>query len=288
MMKKLAAVMVLVAVGACSGNPLPGGNGGGGGGGGGSGTGVPEALGRNLDSASYNASKDTLSVQISALDSSPITGTFVRRKNLDMVGYEAFALQETKTQRSFLAYFKTSGGVTAGTVGDGGQFVNTLAGGTFQRNGSYSQPTSGLATYEGGYAGLLNTGNATGPLDPAAPLRVQGTVRINADFTNGAINGGVSNRRIVGGGAAGNALGPDLPTIGLEITKINSDGTFRGTVKIGNSAVGNYGGLFGGNNASDVGAILVFNPLPGDGQLVEQGAIAIHCRKVGTKGVPCK
>lgn len=271
----------LLVLAACGGSPFPDAGGGGDGGTDGGTVEVPENLSRNLASATYDADRDRLSVELSLLDASPIEGTFRRNPRLDVAGYEAFTFQESATQRSFIALFRESGGVMAGAVGDGGQFSNTIAGGTYAQTGTYSRPASGLATYEGRYAGLLNLGRQTGgPLDPVTPYRTSGTVRINADFTNDAINGGVTNRKVVDRDFA-------LDTIALEITEIKDDSTFLGRVKIDNEVVGDYGGIFGGQNASDVGVVMVFNPIPGDNELIEQGAIAIHCVDTGSKGVPC-
>lgn len=289
---------LLFALAACSGNPLnnggPDGGGGGGGGGGGSTAEIPEALRRDVTAATYNAAAETLTVNMDQLDASPISGTFTRdaaARALDVPGYQAYTFQEASTHRSFIGLFRKSGNVIAGAVGDGGQFANTVVGGIYARDGAYTRPTSGLATYTGTYAGVLNTGlGASGPLDAVAPLRTQGTVQVNADFTNDRLNGGVINRSIVD-------TATPLRDVFLQITDIAEDGTFAGTVQQFSSSslndVGEYGGIFGGRNANDVAAVLVFQPDPDIAALVEQGAFAISCVDTfsppnpNPTGVPC-
>lgn len=290
---RILAPMALASfVAACSGNPLNNGGptgGGGGGGGGGTTDNIDPELARQLKAATYNASAHTLSVDLVGLDATPISGTWERSSTLDVSGYEAYTFQEATTQRSFIGLFRKSGNVIAGAAGDGGQFANTVVGGIYARDGAYSRPGSGLATYVGTYAGVLNTGFG-GPLDGAPPLRTEGTVQVNADFTDNLVNGGIANRQIVD-------TGTPLLDVYMKITDIGTDGTFNGVVQQFNNGslndIGKYGGLFGGPNANDMAAILVFKPDPDTNALVEQGAFAISCvdtfsppNPVPT-GVPC-
>jgi hypothetical protein len=285
-MYKYLALISMVALAACDGNPFPD-AGGGGGGGGGTGE-LPAEIAGNVASASYDAGDDTLSVQLTALDASPVTARFRRTPGLDVPGYEAFTFQENNTQRDFVALFRTNRGITAGVVGDGGQFVNVVQGTTLSRTGGYSRPASGLATYRGNYAGILNGGpsNDPGPFPPARPLRTTGQVQINADFTNDQVNGGIGNRQIVDSGVA-------LDDVFIEITDIEDDGSFTGAVQIVDaggtrSTVGNYSGLFGGTNANEVGGALFFNPINGRTEITERGVFAIECIQTTPQGVPCR
>ncbi|GHC54787.1 hypothetical protein [Neogemmobacter tilapiae] len=281
MWKQFAVLAMVSSLAACSGD-TPGSNGGGGSSGSNM---LPSAIKGGVNQASYNAASNSLSVNFDVLDASSVEATFRRASQLDVPGYKAFTLQESKTQRRLTAYFSEKEGVTAGIVADGYQFVNHVGGASVQRTGSYSQPSSGLATYEGRYVGLINAAsNNGGNLDPRSPVRVVGVVRINADFTNGAINGGVDNRRVVG--PAPFTTTEDFRFIGLEITKIKSDGSFVGKVTDPTgSAIGDYAGLFGGQNAKNVAVGLDFDPgVGGNGK--EHGVIVIGCKKI-KKGVPC-
>lgn len=287
------AVLVALTLGACSGNPfteVPD-DGSGGVDGGGTTSAIPQALRRDLNSATYSAANDTLLVELDSLDASPINGSFSRDRSLDVPGYEAFTFQEATTQRSFIGLFAKSGGVIAGTVGDGGQFSNTVVGGIYAQDGTYSRPASGLATYRGTYAGLLNTGSGGGALEPATPFRTAGTVLVNADFTNNVLNGGITGRRVVDTNTA-------MRDVFLEITGIAADSTFTGTIMAVNNgvlgAVGTYGGIFGGSNANDLATILVFTPVSDSTTLIEQGAFAVSCVDtfapgggLDPTGVPC-
>jgi hypothetical protein len=280
MWKKFAVLAMMTSLAACSGE-TPGVDGGAGSGG----NMLPDGIKGNLNRANYNPSSNSLIVNFSPLDASPVEATFRRAAALDVPGYKAFTLQESSTQRKFTAYFAAREGVTAGIVADGYQFVNHVGGASVSRTGKYTAPSSGLATYEGRYVGLINTGVGGGNLDPKAPIRVTGVVRINADFTNGSINGGIDKRRVVGPNPLD--IGDDFAFIGLEITDIKADGSFAGKVKNdGNAVIGDYAGLFGGLNAKNVGVGLNFDPGVGSNG-IEHGVIVIGCKKL-KKGVPCK
>ena len=106
-----------------------------------------------------------------------------------------------------------------------------------------------------------------------------------------SISGGVDRRRIVDpmldeNGVVDPTLDPSLSTISLFETGIAADGTFEGEVYIGGSSVGDYGGVFAGLNASEVGTLLVFNPYP-SGDAVEHGLIVLgNCEDVGGPACP--
>ncbi len=253
----------------------------GGGGGGGTPSTIPDVLKQNLDSAAYAPGAGTITVDLVSLDTSGTT--YTRSPGLDVGGYEAYAVQDNALQRNFIALFKQSarGNVQAGTVADGGQFVNYFGGGTYGRVDVFSRPASGLAVYEGSYVGLLNTGASTGPLAPSAPYRVSGDAQINADFRpGGSVNGGIVNRTNVD-------TGLPLANVFLAATAIDANGEFQGEVQFSDLTVsGDYGGLFAGLGATDIAGIMVFNPVQGNTDLVEHGVFVLPCTITGS-GVPC-
>ena len=277
-MKTLGALLAAAALGACTaGSDVPGGPGGGGGG---STDGIPEALSKNLNAAVYNPRNQTLTVELQSLDASPFTATYTRNAALDVNGYEAYEVSETSRQRHFVALFKTSarGTVSAGVVADGGKNNRYFNGGIYSRVSLYTAPTSGLASYVGSYAGLISyNGGTTG----VPPVRVSGKTEITADFSDSFIEGNVTNRKFEGGALPGR---PPLEDIALTVTPI-ADGTFAGTVEfIGapDQTIGDYGGTFGGNNASDVAGILVFDPISGNSGVHETGVFVLP--RCGTAG----
>jgi hypothetical protein len=272
------ALSACFAVAGCGGNPFdnapttppvpPGG---------GTGTGatIPAAFAGNLKSATYNKTTETLSVAITPLGASTTTPatefTFDRTPALDTNGFQAFTRQETSSNRYILALFDTSrsGAGSAGVAGSG-QFSETVWGSTYSANEAFAKPTEGgLATYSGRYAGILNSGVSVPgpgtPFDPGQSLRTEGDVMISADFTNNAVEGGIRNRRIV-------ETGVGLSNVFLQISTINSDGTFGGTVVFPDLAsAGTYGGTFAGTGASAVVGAIEITPISGDGDLLERG-----------------
>lgn len=221
---------------------------------------VPEVLAGDLESVTYNAGSDTLSVDMYALDTTPETAVYTRNAALDVPGYMAFSVQEDPLDRMFVAMYGRSddGTVTATVVSDGGQFNAVFGGTTYARIGAYSPRTApGLASYAGDYVGLQNTGAALSapvgtPVEllPGAPSRVTGSVFINADFVNNALNGAIYDRRIVGSNEA-------QASLFLIPTPISGSGTFTGSVENRDQdTLGTYGGIFGGAGATSVAGSL--------------------------------
>ncbi|PUB16239.1 hypothetical protein [Yoonia sediminilitoris] len=175
--------------------------------------------------------------------------------------YRAFSQQDDGRDRAFtaLAGRSADGNATAIVAADGGQFLKFFGGVTYSAT-DYVAPTSGLASYAGRYAGLLNLGRtddlldnsgATGSVVPSRSTTVTGNVFINADFTDSSLNGAIQNRVNEGGTPSA------APEIVLTPDAINADGTFRGAVEFVNSggsvsSIGTYSGAFGGTDASSV------------------------------------
>ena len=282
-MKYTIAMLGLAALAGCSVPSAGGGTGGSGGGGSGGNTAVivPVQVAEDITSATYNPTSNTLSVD-AILDGSPLVATYARTPALDVQGYEAYSIKESSTQRSFIGLFKQNarGNLSAGAISDGGQANEILNGGTFTRVSLYTAPTSGLASYVGSYVGVIGYESS---LAGVPPVIVQGDAVLNADFDRAVVNGGINNRQYVG-----QALPGALLPLALRITPI-TNGEFAGKVEyIGkaNGAVGDYAGVFGGLNASDVAGVLVFNPFLGDSYTKETGVFVLPCVQPGT-GVPC-
>jgi hypothetical protein len=238
---------------------------------------IAARLRQNVAGAAFDPATGTLRVDLRSLDGTPVSATYARTPALDTNGFLAYTAQETSSQRLFLALVRrgAAGATEALTVADGGQFANSFGGGTYQRLGAFTMPGSGLASYSGGYVGLLNTGaTVPGPgpgFDPQQSFRVTGEMLLNADFNagNAAVNGAVRNRQVVETGAA-------LPDVFLWVAEVNPDGRFQGSVRLTPSEiVGDYGGTFGGLGASEVAGVMVFNPIPGERDLREHGAFVL-------------
>lgn len=234
--------------------------------------GIPAVLAQNVEKITYDANAQTLTVKLSGLDSNSSEATYNRNAALDVNGYLAYDIQETSAQRRFVALVKQSarGTVMASVVSDTGQFNRYFGGGYYSRVDAYSIPASGLATYIGSYAGVMNQSDGAG-----APLRTQGSVTLNADFTDSLVNGAVTGRSTSAGTA--------LDDIVLTAATIDANGEFLGDVEFTDlTGIGKYGGLFGGTDASDVAGVLVINPIAGEETLWEHGAFVLP--RCGTSG----
>ena len=262
---------------------------------------VPLVLKQHLRTASYTPGAPTMRIDLRTLDGTPLAATYQRSPEFDAAGFEAYTVQETRSQRQFLALFKRGSTVEAGAVADGGQFVNYFGGATFSRMQPFTlpqpevPPTGGtnlepqptlLATYTGGYVGLLNSGvevpNST--LSPHRSYRITGDVALNADFNadNMAVNGQISNRFNVDKGEE-----MEIHTVYLAVTQITASGAFSGLIKFSPTETrGNYAGLFGGDGAVEAAGATIFNPIAGDSTVWEHGAfVATKC--VAGDPAPC-
>lgn len=264
MKNSVLAVAALVALAACDGV----GGGGGTGGPGDPGTpppvnGVPAAIAGDLDGAAYAAGAETLTVQIT-LDSGVVNAVYGRNSAYDILNtdgapqYLAFTNQDDPLDRfgTGLAGQSADGAVQAVVVADGGQFTKFFGGATFSQTSTYTAPTTGLVSYAGTYAGLINVSTRDGTLPaPGADLdllpersgRVRGDIFLNAGFADNSINGAIINRQDVDG------LGFTLDTVFLIPGTIGADGTFGGDAQDREqNSVGSYAGIFGGNGATSV------------------------------------
>lgn len=270
------APLALVLLASCGGtNPL-----GGGGGGGGGGTPppgaviVPEVLSNNVTSITYDAENDRLLVQIEDLDTTPLIAAWERDPRFDTAGYEAYAVQEDPLDRLFvgLAAQSADGSVNVGLAGDGGQFNKFYSGGTYGRVGGFTPPEgtatpgSGQVSYAGTYAGLTNIpapgddllpvpGGTPPETLPGQTARVEGNIFLNVNFTDNAVNGAIYDRVLID-------YGFGLQSVILVEGDIATNGTFAGKTERwvaddqGMEVTGDFGGVFGGENAGNVGGIV--------------------------------
>ena len=225
---------------------------------------IAASIAGDLDGGTSTLGVGTMTVQIT-LDTTPIEGVYSRNPALDVPGYVAFSVQDSPLNRIFIGMAARSAdnSVEGVLAMDGGQFNRFFGGTTFRQIGTYSEaptaPTSGLVSYAGNYVGLSNlsaTSNNIGlPVQPGTnpaiipdqASRVTGQIFINADFAGNAVNGGVYDRRNID-------RNEDLGDIALIVTSIDATGRFLGIVEPRgeDTGIGNYGGTFGGLNASGV------------------------------------
>ncbi len=241
---------------------------------------IPETLSKNMHAAIYDPENETLQLHLTALDETPRIASYTRTPSLDVGPYQAYTAQDDPLDRHFTALFGQSQdpqqSVRAGVAGDGGQFNRYWAGGHYERDGDFlppeSTPTSGLVSYAGQYTGVTNLRNLGGNLlpipadvDPALhprqTARTQGQIFINADFADNAVNGSVYNREFVDFGTA-------LPDIVLVEGVIDENGEFFGQVEydgqVGTPDIGDFGGIFGGEDAGAIGGIIALTEFDDD------------------------
>ncbi|MBT0958631.1 hypothetical protein IV417_14670 [Alphaproteobacteria bacterium KMM 3653] len=239
---------------------------------------VPEAIAGNLSSISYsdngtpnNNSDDTLLVDLSALDQSPVNpddnleAEYVRNTALDVPGYVAFSVQDDPLDRLFVAMVGESedGSVRAAVVGDGGQFGRYFNGATYERDEGAEIPTTGLVSYAGIYTGLTNEDDldqdqilapeagTPSQLLPAQPRQTIGGIFLNVDFDDLAANGVIIERQFTDG--------EGLDDVYLTDGVLDEDGYFTGAAGMVDDGtlvtLGSFGGVIGNNGDALAGAL---------------------------------
>ncbi len=109
--------------------------------------------------------------------------------------------------------------------------------------------------------GVLNTSGSGEDLLPVAPgtpgsfvpsqsAEVTGRILINASFSDGTVNGTITSRQIT------DFTGITVADLDLAPTSIAADGTFLGDTSVDLSNRGEYGGIFGGNGATEVAGVV--------------------------------
>jgi len=229
---------------------------------------IPTDIAGDVDSITYDAVNQTLVVRGQTLDDTPYEATYRRRPALDRPGYEAYSSQESSLGRHHTAYARERDGASAGIVMAGGQFGHVFLGGYYERDGAFDAPPTaapgGIVQYAGRYVGLLNGPGDGGDLLPVTPgtdpevlptqaAEVVGNIFIAADFVDNTTDGIVYDR-----------VAPDYPTLvlaDLELAPAGIDstaGTFDGPVEQdnGNRTVGDWGGIFAGDDSSAIAGAL--------------------------------
>lgn len=228
---------------------------------------VPDEVAGDVLSVSFDSTQQTLTISGSGLDQTPFQSIYTRTPALDVPGYQAYTAQDSSLDRHFTAYARERDGVYAVAAFSGPQFNYVIGGTHYGRaaNETYdppeATPATGLVSYAGTYAGLLNRAGDGGNLKPVTPgtspsiipaqaAEITGAIYLNADFADNVINGTVYNRVVVDENVS-------IADLDLELTSIASDGTFHGNVTQPPAQKrGEYAGIFGGTDASAVAGTL--------------------------------
>lgn len=244
--------------------------------------GIPTELNENLHGATYNAAAGTLTLNMVSLDAGPVEATYNRKPGLDIGHYQAYTYQDDPLDRHFTALVAQSGdpdrSVRAGVVADGGQFNRYFPGAYYERDGGFTPPSNatGLVSYAGTYAGVTNLRSPWAAGDPRSDLlvvpagvdvsrhpgqsaRTQGHIFLDVNFSDSSVNGNIIDRQFAD-------TGQPLPNIVLIRSDIDANGEFLGVTEYEDqTANGDYGGIFGGTNASAVGGIVALDNFDGPG-----------------------
>ena len=245
--------------------------------------GIPTTLAGDLGSFTFDPVNETLTVSGLNLDELPLAATYRRRPALDQNGYLAFTAQDDPLDRHVTAFVRQSNNdeaVRAGVTVTGGPRNRFFGGGFYERDGNYTPPavtaTTGLVTYSGDYVGLTNLTGDSGDLlalpggiptelIPNQVAEVTGDIVLQADFADNTVEGNIINRVLTDSGT-------NLPSVVLIVSSIDANGEFFGNVEYEQSAfadpvigtdIGDYGGIFGGQDASGVAGIVKLNEFDG-------------------------
>lgn len=259
---------------------------------------IDEELADSLDSFTYDPDNETLTITGVPTDDGVFNGVYSRRAALDRVGYEAYTAQDGSLDPHVTAYVRDIRGTQGVVVFTGNQFEQTFKGSAYN-NTSYSAPVvsasvqdGGLVTYAGTYVGLLNIAGTDEDLlavadgTPASALSEQATeatgdVVITGDFQDNSVTGVIYNRVLADFNSAVELEpGTDDPLalddIALDSAAIGDDGSFLGSATIKNSVIGSYGGIFGGQGATEVaGVISVSGHIPESDDEIEAGVFVL-------------
>jgi len=250
---------------------------------------VPESILNDLESISFNAVDNTLTVTGLTQDGRPLINEYRHIAATFAPGFETFTGQNDPLGRHATAFVASrDGGLQAGVVMTGGQFNRFFGGAFFDRSGDYTPPTAPESrfdvTYVGNYAGGANfAGPITDlfPVDatvdpdidrPDQTAYVRGLMFINVDLNDMSVEGEIYDRTGVFAANPDGSLASestaltgflDLPDIVLVEGSLNNDGTFAGNLEfdaedplspddpVGND-IGDFAGVIGGPDGNAV------------------------------------
>ncbi|WP_299769349.1 hypothetical protein [uncultured Tateyamaria sp.] len=228
---------------------------------------VPEAIAGDLDSISFDASTNTLTVTGLSQDGVPLVNEYRHVSTSFVDGYETFTGQNDPLGRHATAFVASRDGVQAGVVLTGPQFNTFFGGAFFERSGAYVAPTAPESrfdvTYYGNYAAGLNTAGPETDIFPTPGVDedvntpeqaayVRGLMFVNVDLNEMSVEGEIYDRTAVTG--AGNF---DMQDIVLIDGTLTGEGTFSGNIELDESDIsfpdsgtgqdiGDFAGVIGG------------------------------------------
>ncbi|WP_415403665.1 hypothetical protein [Tateyamaria sp. SN3-11] len=249
---------------------------------------VPDNILNDLESISFNADDNTLTVTGLTQDGVPLVNEYRHVAATFAPGFETFTGQNDPIGRHATAFVASrDGGMQAGVVMTGPQFNRFFGGTFFERTGEYEAPTAPESrfdvTYVGNYAGGLNSAGPVtdlfpiiGTVDPDVDLPTQtayvrGLMFVNVDLNDMSVEGEIYNRTAVFGSDGAGGFAPrstipgfiGSPDIFLVDGTLTEDGTFSGNLEVDGQVgedIGDFSGVIGGpGGASIVGGTTLEN-----------------------------
>jgi hypothetical protein len=275
---------------------------------------VPATIANDLESLSYDAATQTLTVTGLTQDGTPLNNEYRHITTSFVDGYETFTAQNDPLGRHATAFVASRDGVQAGMVLTGGQFNHFFGGTYFERDGDYEAPVTPEGrfdvTYHGNYAAGVNS---AGPVTDLLPLvgtddsvggasqaaYVRGLMFVNVDLNDLSVEGEIYNRTYVG------QLTPNtdptvpgftgLPDIVLVDGVLADNGTFSGNLErdndendVPNEGVGTFAGLIGGPEGVTIaGGTELADFADGFEEGIEYGVFVLDICQEGDGGPIC-
>ncbi|MEX0370734.1 MAG: hypothetical protein AB3N09_08895 [Tateyamaria sp.] len=271
-------------------------------------TAVPEDILGDLNSLSFNASTNTLTVTGLTQDGVPLVNEYRHITSTFAPGYETFTAQNDALGRHATAFVASRDGVQAGIVLTGPQFNEFFGGSYYERTGDYVAPTAPESrfdvTYYGNYAGGLN---GAGPVTdlitpagldpdvgvPAQAAYITGLMFVNVDLNDMSVEGEIYDRTAFLDGS-----NLDLPDLVLIEGELTGNGTFAGNIEIDESDpagpggsstdIGDFAGIIGGPNGETMaGGTFIERFSPDIDGEIEYGVFVLDLCEAGNTDPIC-
>lgn len=207
---------------------------------------------QEVSQVSYNAATDTFTVNNLPFDGN---GTYDRDDVVaSLNGFNVYENNNPAPIREYKALhgISSSGNTRVSIVKTGSYQDFGFGGFVYSRSGSVNLPSSGQATYDGTYAGMIVFEDAVGL------NYVSGDAYLEVDFddldSSNAVEGLIYNRQVFD--QNGNLLGSSLPVV-LATGGITQAGEIVGETAVDGEFNGMYYAVIAGSDASEIAGVIV-------------------------------
>ncbi len=148
----------------------------------------------------------------------------------------------------YIVYLAQDSGVEASFGGEVNNAGKGVRGTVIKRTATLVLPTTGTASYNGSYAGIVQT---TATNDSFA---VSGNVNIQANFATNRVNGTITNR---------NSGATPFAAVTLSPSTLDTSGRYAGSASNTLGTTGTYAGILAGGSANQTAGVLELNTAGG-------------------------